>query len=341
MPAISIIVPVYNSASFLRAAIDSILNQDFDDYELLLVDDGSTDSSGILCDELAAEHDRIKVFHKDNGGMCQTRNYALDLAQGDYVTFCDNDDMFLAHHLSDNYRIALANDADCVRFGRQLVLQDELSSKARVSNAGPKETGVFHAEEIFSHYRSVRNNSLGVWNGLYRKSLLNEHHIRFDERLRHGFEDQLFNFAVFNAAKTIATNTGVYYAWMRRASHSSSFRITDDYKLGFESSIRTEHDLLIKHGVALQDPSFFGWVMVNQMLSPIETMLLGNNVSPDAAIPLLEWEHELFLPYKNEVLSCPLSMPYRIMFTLLTAKRYHMMLMGVRMAGLYLKATKR
>ena len=92
MPKLSIIIPVYQVEDTLERCVESVLKQEFDDYELLLVDDGSTDRSGQLCGKLAERDGRIKVFHKPNGGLSDARNYALDRCKGLYITFIDSDD---------------------------------------------------------------------------------------------------------------------------------------------------------------------------------------------------------------------------------------------------------
>ena len=92
MAEISIIVPIYNVESCLRRCIDSILNQTFSDYELILVDDGSTDSSGMICDEYAETDARVHVIHQKNAGVSAARNRGLDASVGTYVMFCDGDD---------------------------------------------------------------------------------------------------------------------------------------------------------------------------------------------------------------------------------------------------------
>lgn len=92
MPLISIIVPVYNSEKTLNRCIDSILSQTFHDWELLLIDDGSTDCSGEICDEYAIKDKRVKVFHKGNGGVSSARNVGLNNAKGEWITFIDSDD---------------------------------------------------------------------------------------------------------------------------------------------------------------------------------------------------------------------------------------------------------
>ena len=95
MPKISVIVPVYNTEKYLHRCIDSILDQTFTDFELLLIDDGSTDSSGTICDEYAAKDSRVRVFHKENGGVSSARNMGLDNAYGEWITFVDSDDYLI------------------------------------------------------------------------------------------------------------------------------------------------------------------------------------------------------------------------------------------------------
>ena len=109
---ISIIVPVYNSEKYLPETAQSILKQSFSDFELILVDDGSKDGSGKICDQLAAKDTRIKVIHKTNGGICSARNAGLKEAAGEYIAFCDNDDIYLPGLLEDNYALAKKYDAD-------------------------------------------------------------------------------------------------------------------------------------------------------------------------------------------------------------------------------------
>ena len=116
-PKISVIVPVYNAEKYLRRCIDSILAQTFTDFELLLIDDGSTDSSGKICDEYAKKDRRIRVFHKENGGVSSARNVGLSHLRGNWVYFVDSDDYLSPQHLQ-NYVNYL--DADIIYQGYRL-----------------------------------------------------------------------------------------------------------------------------------------------------------------------------------------------------------------------------
>ncbi len=112
MPQISVIVPVYKVEPYLRRCVDSILNQTYRDFELILVDDGSPDNCGKICDEYAAQDSRVTVIHKKNGGLSSARNAGLDIAKGEYVTFIDSDDQVAQSYLEYLFRIAEDNEAE-------------------------------------------------------------------------------------------------------------------------------------------------------------------------------------------------------------------------------------
>lgn len=123
MPRFSIIVPVYNTAEYLPQCIDSVLSQSFRDFEVILIDDGSTDHSGAICDQYAAADERVKVCHQANGGASRARNLGLAHATGEFVLFLDSDD----YYLSANMLAALADtDADvtCFRLERAHLAKD-------------------------------------------------------------------------------------------------------------------------------------------------------------------------------------------------------------------------
>ena len=115
---VSVIMPVYNSEDYLENAVETVLRQDFDGFELIVVDDGSPDESGKICDRIAQKDSRVVVIHKPNGGICSARNAGLDRARGKYIAFCDNDDEYLPGLISENYALAERENADLVRFCR-------------------------------------------------------------------------------------------------------------------------------------------------------------------------------------------------------------------------------
>jgi len=227
-PSISIIMPVYNSQEYLRAAVTSILKQSFREFELLLIDDGSTDDSPFICDDLAKNDSRITVIHKENAGMCAARNDALTIAKGKYVTFCDNDDLYLQDLLKDNYMFAEKYNVDVVRFLRELqrLENDTVILKSITRNHG---NHLLTKDNFSNNYDILRSIGGGVWNGLYRRDFLKEHNILFDETMRSGMEDLDFNLQVYMNVDRLYINSKVYYLWVQRNEHSTSRKFTMNY----------------------------------------------------------------------------------------------------------------
>ena len=114
VPKISIICPIYQAEKTIHRCVDSVLSQTFSDFELLLIDDGSSDASGVICDEYAIKDQRVKVFHKDNGGVASARQMGIDESSGGYTIHIDSDDWVEPCMLSDLYDYALKYDADNV-----------------------------------------------------------------------------------------------------------------------------------------------------------------------------------------------------------------------------------
>lgn len=184
MPLISIIVPIYNSEKTLNRCVDSILQQTFTDWELLLIDDGSKDSSGDICDEYARKDPRIKVFHKENGGVSSARNIGLDNAKGEWIAFVDSDDWIESDYL---YYLINIGDYDCI-------LGSLSCHKGRfVSNIVIGDIFCNQNEDVANALFSL-NNHLGLfvpWGKLLKNKIILNHKLRFNENIDSG-EDSLF-----------------------------------------------------------------------------------------------------------------------------------------------------
>ena len=198
-PQISIIVPVYNSEKYLGACIDSILSQSFRDFELILVDDGSRDSSPRICDDYAQKDGRVKVIHKANGGVSAARNDGLDIAKGEYVTFIDSDDWVEREYLEtlSNYR-----DYDIVFFSHRMIYEDGYTSEFKFEEKeGDKQN-------IWGIVASLRKNAAGsnfygyTWNKMFCRDIIEKYKIRFTEGLRIS-EDEVYTLDYCTHAKSI------------------------------------------------------------------------------------------------------------------------------------------
>ena len=132
-PLISIIVPVYNVAAYLCRCVDSLLGQSYQNIELLLVDDGSTDESRAICDEYAARDARVRAFHKKNGGLSDARNAGLDAAKGAYLSFVDGDDWVSLYYIENLYRALVQAGADFSASCFEEVFENQLVQSAPVN----------------------------------------------------------------------------------------------------------------------------------------------------------------------------------------------------------------
>ena len=175
MPKISIIVPVYNAEQWLERCIDSIVAQTYTDWELLLVDDGSTDRSGDICARYAASDPRIQVFHKPNGGVSSARNFGLDHAKGEWITFVDADDYIPIQSL-DN--LNSNNDEDLIIGAYEIIGQSKIIDlKFQVDTVLSKNIGSLLDNNIETAQLSV------PWCKLFKKSIINKYKMQFNEQI--------------------------------------------------------------------------------------------------------------------------------------------------------------
>lgn len=206
---ISIIVPVYNTELYLRRCIDSILSQTFTDFELLLIDDGSSDSSGAICDEYATKDIRIKVFHKKNGGVSSARNVGLANAKGEWITFCDSDDRVYPSWLN-NFELEQNSDYDFISQGFEAdksVFGEEKYKQRYIYNS---EYEGYIADIMDLLVKSQRGGFLFI--SIFRQSIIQGNRLEFDERLKYA-EDGVFIFKYLsycNKAKGVNA-IGYYY----------------------------------------------------------------------------------------------------------------------------------
>ena len=169
---ISIIVPVYNVEEYLKQCLDSILEQIYRNWELILVNDGSTDSSGLICQEYAEKDARICYFEKENGGLSDARNYGIEQAKGEYLTFVDSDDFLEASHLSVLYNALVNNDAD-ISIANYTNYQTSTATYY-VHTFGEYYEKTYTSKELIDDKSFLERNDLSfstIWGSLYKKSV--------------------------------------------------------------------------------------------------------------------------------------------------------------------------
>ncbi|MCM1312358.1 MAG: glycosyltransferase family 2 protein [Bacteroides sp.] len=211
---ISVIIPIYNVERYLRRCIDSILAQTFTDFELLLVDDGSKDGSGSICDEYAEKDKRVRVFHKANGGVSSARNMGLDHAWGEWITFVDSDDWVDSDYLNE--------------YNKHFDRYADLYIQGFKDNEGHTmcwKEQYWEGEGIACRLQCLEPLRLYgfVWNKLFCSSIIKENNLRFDERITM-IEDTLFIHHYLFYAKSVLNLPFTHYFYF---THTDSASLSD------------------------------------------------------------------------------------------------------------------
>ncbi len=225
---ISIIVPVYKVEKYLKKCIESILAQTYKDFELILVDDGSPDNSGAICDEYAKKDSRIKVIHKQNGGVSSARNAGIEIAKGEFINFVDSDDTIPCDSLENLIKLQKENDADLTCCTGEVYVNGEFSSKIDII-------------ENFIDFEKLKSNEskmflsgvfFGPYMKLFKTSILKESKLLFDTDVHVG-EDTIFVFEyLLNSKKVHCGRNVVYYYLMNdQGLMSRPFSNFDEYRI--------------------------------------------------------------------------------------------------------------
>lgn len=204
---ISIIIPVYKTEQYLRACVDSVLAQTYQNLEVILVDDGSPDGSGTICDEYAARDPRVRVIHQENGGSSAARNAGLDAAKGAYIGFVDADDYIEPNMYQALYRRIQETGADIAQCRHRAVAENG----SLLAISPDAEDGVLDRKEAIKGLFTGPVQFVD-WDKLYSRDILGD--IRFD--LRYPIcEDMLFNYQLLKKSKRIALMRDVYYTYVQ------------------------------------------------------------------------------------------------------------------------------
>ena len=199
---ISVVVPIYNVAEYLNECIDSILNQDYKTTEILLIDDGSTDHSGKICDEYARKHRNIRVIHQKNAGLSAARNKGLSVAKGHYICFIDSDDYILPGYLSEMMKTIKKENADICVCG--------------YSKNIPQEKTISGQEATIKFLTEQENMDILAWNKMYKRSLFIDYEIRYPEGEIH--EDNLTTYKLYSHAKRVSYIQETLYHYRSRGN---------------------------------------------------------------------------------------------------------------------------
>lgn len=206
-PLLTVVIPVYNVEKYLKRCIDSILIQEWKHYDILLVDDGSTDNSPQICDDYAKAYDFISVIHKENGGLSAARNTGISNAEGEYVYFPDSDDWIEPNTFSDLAEVIESDQYDIISFNREFVKSEDDIIKSD-SKQSKRLTGKEALVEMFSYgfITGFANDKI------YRKALFTKNNIQFP--VGKYYEDLGTNYKLFLSAKKVYATNQKYYHYL-------------------------------------------------------------------------------------------------------------------------------
>lgn len=200
-PKISVIVPVYNTEKYLHRCVDSILSQSFTNFELLLIDDGSSDKSSEICDKYAENDTRVRVFHKENGGVSSARNVGLDNANGEWVTFVDSDDYVYDNYLN-NFDVYKNKDFDLINQGLRIDKNFNGCGEFKFSFRGGRDEWLNEATQNGTFGYTVIK--------LFKLEIIRKNNIYFNTELRFQ-EDELFVLNYLSACKSVKSVSKIGY----------------------------------------------------------------------------------------------------------------------------------
>ncbi|MBR6531562.1 MAG: glycosyltransferase [Clostridia bacterium] len=240
---ISFIIPVYNVEKYLDECVRSILNQSFDDYEIILVNDGSPDNCPAMCVGYEVRYpDKVRVVHKKNGGLASARNAGMRVAKGEYIYFVDSDDYLLEDKVNELYQKAIEYDADVLQTSYFSV--DEKSGELWLTKTS------FETDRLFTHadmereicYASSKRRIIFVWRNLYKRSFLEKHSIMFEDDLLM-IEDGPFNIEAFSKAERfVAVDIPVLcYRWRDNSLQRQKYVPDYDKWIYMQWSLKLKH----------------------------------------------------------------------------------------------------
>ena len=212
MPEISIIVPVYNVEQYLERCIESILAQTFTDFELILVDDGSTDLSKNICDNYKKIDNRVRVIHKKNEGVSKARNTGINISKGKYIQFIDSDD-WIENDLLENILNRIKEDnSDIVFFGFNYENEDD--ELIKVKNCKGNEIVYGYEQCLEKALKLYKEDLFGyTWCKLFKSSIIKENNILFNTNVSY-CEDEEFTCKYYKYVKSVSIDKGIYYHYI-------------------------------------------------------------------------------------------------------------------------------
>lgn len=248
-PNVSIVVPIYNAEKYLENTIKNILCQEYQDFELLLIDDGSTDSSLRICYKYQQKDRRIRIFKQKNKGISSSRNRGIKEARGKWIAFGDHDDTMDDNLLLDNIILLEENsDADFIKFGRRKIF--EKSGEIEETTFWASELVKIDNNNISDVYANLSGSYLllYVWDCIFSLNFLRKNGICFDENIKAGEEDKNLMFECLESKPTFLVNPKCYYNHFYRGNNTTT-NFSENRIAAVEISLQNEMKLMKKLGI--------------------------------------------------------------------------------------------
>lgn len=259
----SIVIPVYNVAPYLRECVDSVLAQEFTDYEIILVDDGSTDNSPNICDEYAETHTQIKVIHKTNGGLSDARNFGIKEAQGDYLMFLDSDDFWNGKNiLFEIYNIIKENNPDLIIHELSSFYDLEKIIPRKFKNEGIQKFSLDFKNDL----KELVNNDIyyaTACNKIIKTSIIKENNIEFSKGKLH--EDVAWCADIIPYVSSYSLYKKPFYYYRKEREGSLTVQIKPKNIIDLIDIISEKENLLSKINGGLSYLSYNYYIYLNNI----------------------------------------------------------------------------
>ena len=207
----SIIIPIFNVEKYIHDAVQSVLKQNYTNYEIILIDDGSTDKSGTICDEYAEEYSQILVIHQTNGGLSSARNTGLIISQGEYIVFVDGDDMLAEGALRKLEEVIHEyNSPECIISRRQAFITDSRKTEECAYYFDKRKLSSLDGLFLYKYLIQYKNMWFGAWIFVLRREIIDKYRLLFVEGIVH--EDDEWSVRVFLSCQTFGFNNSVLYS---------------------------------------------------------------------------------------------------------------------------------
>ena len=290
MPLVSIVVPVYNVEKYLQRCLDSIKNQSFSNFECILINDGSTDKSGKICDDYCKKDSRFKVIHKQNAGVSAARNDGIEASSGDWICFVDSDDWISINHIENFLE---HTDKDLIFCSDTEFFDDGYSITYNLTDMNDSKLTDSINTLIF---RDPQRDFFGyTWNKLFKTQIIKENNLRFRNDL-YFKEDELFTFEYcFHANSIGSVNYPTYNYFINKNGLTFKHKDFQQYKLYVECLLElynknneTElNQVLLKHAI-----NVLSWSLLSAKMNPsnikflkkVKTLYIKNDIQLDSKI---------------------------------------------------------